>query len=235
MDNTTEAATQMRQISPKELAAYVTIFRKTQGWTQETLAEISRLTVRTVQRVENAEPSSLDTRRALARAFRIADIDIFNKTYDFKSPEQIRVEAEEFRKTHLLLDVSIAINGKHLADLAEQLTMYVFQQPDEVSPEVANSAAALFDDMKDYGDIINELSFTDKLSTHNSLSKYVATLKEAGFSVCYASRATAIVGKAWTDKTPMPVTIGYVFVARSGQEPKQIAVPKALGEIKLGF
>ena len=50
------------------------------GWSQETLAELSGLTVRTIQRVEAGQTSSLDTRRALARGFEIPDTDVFLKS-----------------------------------------------------------------------------------------------------------------------------------------------------------
>jgi hypothetical protein len=47
----------------------------------------------TVQRVENGEPSSVDTRRALARAFKIENIDVFNKPHAFSSSEKIKKDA----------------------------------------------------------------------------------------------------------------------------------------------
>jgi len=101
--------------------------------TQETLAEISGLTVRTVQRVENGEPSSVDTRRALARAFKIENIDVFNKPHAFTSSKKIKKDAEEFKKNHLTFAVTVAATGKRLANLAEEMTMRCFQQPDGIA------------------------------------------------------------------------------------------------------
>lgn len=221
-----------RQFTPEELASFVIVFRKANGWTQETLAEISGLNVRTIQRIERAEPSSLDARRALARAFQIEDIDLFNKPHTFKSEEQIRKEAGEFQRKNVTLDVSIATTGKQLADLAEQMNCHVFHQPDGVPADVAETAATIFDYLRDYGDVDEHYSFSQKLGVHAELGDYLATLNKAGFSVCFALRNTKLVGQNWADKTPWPVTIGYVFVAPSGREPKQIAVLKA---IQLGF
>jgi transcriptional regulator with XRE-family HTH domain len=82
-----------RQFTPKELASFVIVFRKANGWTQETLADISGLNVRTIQRIECAAPSSIDACRALARAFNLNDIDLFNKPHTFRSEEQIQKEA----------------------------------------------------------------------------------------------------------------------------------------------
>jgi len=131
MADAKEADLQLRVMAPKEPALFVTLHRQGLGWTQETLAEISG--VRTVQRVENGEPSSVDTRRALARAFKIEDIDVFNKPHAFTSSKKIKKDAEEFKKNHLTFAVTVAATGKRLANLAEEMTMRCFQQPDGIA------------------------------------------------------------------------------------------------------
>ncbi len=54
--------------------------RKHHGWSQERLAQISGLSPRTIQRVEQGEPSSIETRLSLANAFNVTpselDIDV---------------------------------------------------------------------------------------------------------------------------------------------------------------
>ncbi|WP_020208596.1 2TM domain-containing protein [Gilvimarinus chinensis] len=47
--------------------------RLQRGWSQEELAEISALSIRTIQRIERGQTPSLESRKALASAF---DIDI---------------------------------------------------------------------------------------------------------------------------------------------------------------
>ena len=64
-----EEIVETRATRPEELAEIVKVLREHNGWTQATLAEIAKLTERTIQRVESGEPSNLDTRRALASAF----------------------------------------------------------------------------------------------------------------------------------------------------------------------
>jgi hypothetical protein len=51
---------------------------------------LARLNERTIQRVENGEPSTLDTRRALARAFGFEDLDIFEKPFPFPDAEKLK-------------------------------------------------------------------------------------------------------------------------------------------------
>jgi len=55
-------------ISAAELATFVRFMREYKKWSQDTLAEISKLSIRTIQRIENGKPSNEDTRRALALA-----------------------------------------------------------------------------------------------------------------------------------------------------------------------
>lgn len=44
-------------------------FRLQRGWSQEQLAEVSGLSVRTIQRLERGQPASLETLKALGAAF----------------------------------------------------------------------------------------------------------------------------------------------------------------------
>jgi hypothetical protein len=51
-----------------DLAFLIRVLRQVSEWPQETLAELSGLTVRTLEHGEKSVLSSLDARRALARA-----------------------------------------------------------------------------------------------------------------------------------------------------------------------
>jgi len=52
------------------------LLREARGWTQETLAVISGLSVRTIQRVESGEAPSAETLLALASAFNLTPRDV---------------------------------------------------------------------------------------------------------------------------------------------------------------
>ena len=64
----TNTSGQPRMLNLEEFAALIRKMREVVQWSQETLAELAGLNVRTVQRVENAKSASIDTRRALAVA-----------------------------------------------------------------------------------------------------------------------------------------------------------------------
>ena len=108
---TAQHATQPRNLKPDELASLVRFFREMRQWPQEQLAEISGLSGRTVQRTENGEPSSVDTRRALARAFDAADIDMFNKPYLLPTADEMAAAKEQFEKKHVTLQVERITNN----------------------------------------------------------------------------------------------------------------------------
>src|SRR4051812_45496703 len=84
-----------RPFTPDEIGNLVRTFRTMLKWTQDTLAELSGLQTRTIQRVEQGQPSSVDTRRAIARAFELNNLDYFNSLQNFPSDEQIRKQVEE--------------------------------------------------------------------------------------------------------------------------------------------
>lgn len=58
--------------------------RLQRGWSQEQLAEVSGLSVRTVQRLERGQPGSLESMKALAAVFEV-DLDTL-KEPDMDSP-----------------------------------------------------------------------------------------------------------------------------------------------------
>lgn len=60
MNSTTSG--QPRLLSLAELAALIRRMREVYQWSQETLAKLAGLNVRTVQRVENAKSASFDIR-----------------------------------------------------------------------------------------------------------------------------------------------------------------------------
>lgn len=57
-------------------------------WSQETLAELSGLTLRSTPRTETGQQVSVDIKREIARAFGCDDLDIFMRPITATSPEK---------------------------------------------------------------------------------------------------------------------------------------------------
>lgn len=83
-------------------------WRLERGWSQEHLAELAGIGVRTVQRIETGEPASQDTVAALAAAF---DVDILALTRDV-GEEAERLAMKKARQAQDALRLSFGI---HLA------------------------------------------------------------------------------------------------------------------------
>jgi transcriptional regulator with XRE-family HTH domain len=127
-----------RLLSAHEVAGCVRAFREARHWSQETLAALSRLSVRTVQRVERGEPSDTDTRRALAHAFDADDVDVFNKPYTIPTVEELKAQREQFDRDHVILDLSGPTSGRELVSAFESAAMDSSTLAVELDPESAS-------------------------------------------------------------------------------------------------
>lgn len=192
MTTDTDQITQARNLTPAELAAVVRTFREMRTWSQEQLAEIAGFSARTVQRVEEGQPSSLDTRRSLAGAFGFEDIDAFNKPYVIPTPEQMAAQKERFEKETVTLKVERVETAKQLARLAEGWGACLFTEGVDLST-VSKPAEELFAQLSDYcreyGDCAELYSASDKLAVYEELGEYLSGLAAEGVCLVAASRA----------------------------------------------
>ncbi|NVJ90987.1 MAG: 2TM domain-containing protein [Methylocystaceae bacterium] len=77
--------------------------RREKGWTQEQLADISGLSVRTIQRIEKGDPCALDTAQALAAAFDTkADIFLSPVSQTTENDEDILTQLQKLNEQRQL-------------------------------------------------------------------------------------------------------------------------------------
>ncbi|CAN7365503.1 helix-turn-helix domain-containing protein [Paraburkholderia terricola] len=150
--NTTEQSQQARLLTPNELALLIEVFREMRQWSQEQLAAISGLNVRTIQRAEKGEPASLDTRRALARAFEFEDIDALSEPFMIPTEDDLKAAKEKFDRDHITLTATPMTTGKQLAKLAESCTMDLSEPAFALTREADEAFATLVDYFRDYRD-----------------------------------------------------------------------------------
>lgn len=228
---TTEQTNQPRVLAPEELAALVKILREIRKWSQEQLSELSGLSVRTIQRVEKGQPSDLDTRRALARAFEFEDIDALNKPYHFPTEEEIQAEKEKSDRENITLKALPLTTGKLLAQLAETTAMDLITPGFEMTREAEETFAFLTDYFREYRDCTDLYQERDKLDIHDELQGHIDKLKELGVALCYATRKVAVKFRDQTAK-PMEMQTLYLVTFPLGQEPAEFATPR---EMPIGF
>lgn len=76
----------------------ITLIRKSKGLTQEKLAELSHLSVRTIQRLEAGDDSSLETLRLVANALNVSVTELFESVSDENKEKEINYLAKEQTK-----------------------------------------------------------------------------------------------------------------------------------------
>lgn len=219
-------STKPRMLTPEELGMLVKVFREMRQWSQDQLGAISGLSVRTVQRVETGNPSGLDTRRALARAFELEDIDAFNKPYAIPTDEEIKAAKEKFEQENITLP-AIPLTGKELAGLVETTTMDLSAPAFELTREADEKFAELIDYFREYRDCADLYSEHDKFGVYDDLQGRIDELRTLGVSLCYATRKLVVKGAPQAE--PWPTTALYVVAFPVGKEPSEFATPRAVG------
>lgn len=221
---------------PKFLAFWTRCIRETSHWSQEALAVASGLDVRTIQRIEAGHPISITTRRALARGLGYDNPDVFDDPEFIKGVHALfdglrKVQDEEVQKQfpdHIRVDVARVGSGEALARVAYDASAYLFHADEAISGEAKEVAASIFDFLRDLGDLGDDGSFSDRLGYQRSLEDLLKQLESQG-AACYgAFRSTKMVGANWVDKTPMPMTIGYLTIVPAEKMLTEMMVPRRL-------
>ncbi|NNM56232.1 helix-turn-helix domain-containing protein [Acidocella sp.] len=217
-----------RHLTPEEIGWMVKAFRTAHGWTQETLAELSGLQTRTIQRVEQGQPSSTDTRRAIGRALKFDDLDFFNTLKGPPTGEEMQKQREAFDREHLLLDARV-VDGRQLLALMQDGPGFGAICAMSVAdlPRSAQEAfAGIVDFVRDCMDIFDVAPQSELLGYGDTLDGSIAELKAAGFCLCAAFRDTKLTNDSWAEKMPLPCRITYLLAASKDKPPAKVAVAR---------
>lgn len=219
------AQQQARMMSNEELALLVKLMRDSKKWTQEQLAEISNLNIRTIQRVENATSASFDTRRALARAFGATDIDCFNKAHVFPTPEEIEESVQRAEKEYLTLDANDLKDGRQVGNLAEWSSCDMCTCDYELSSDAQQAYAELLDYFRDFRDSSDCFNEVDKLNIYDDFNDLLKVIDIHGFCVKFAKRILTLSAKNEGEE-PLSMNLVYMSVFPKSQAPTQFNVTR---------
>jgi transcriptional regulator with XRE-family HTH domain len=161
-----------RVLTPADVAGITKAIREANGWTQEVLAALARVTERTIQRVENGEPSSLHTRRAIAGAFGWDDIDKFDKPWPFPNFQKLKAYNEEIEKTTVVVPLIHIREGRTLRTMSEDVESSATQEIGELSLAAREAFASLFDYLRDYNDVRDEYSMSQRLRVDRDIDDW---------------------------------------------------------------
>lgn len=217
-----------RRLTPEEMAACIRRLREINHWSQEQLAAISGLNVRTIQRVErgSAQPS-LDTLRALANAFGSDDIDVLSKPVPIPqaTAEEIAAAKAEFDNDYIVLVAHPLITGRQLADLAHGSHAQTCSSAVDLPRPAAEELALLSDYVIEYRDCAELYSEVQKIDVYDDLQGYIDNLKAMGVILRYGER-DVILGP---DRQPQKGTnarLLHIMAFEDGDAPDQLIAPR---------
>lgn len=222
---------------PKLLGLWIRMLRMDHAWSQEALAAEAGLTVRTLQRVEAGDPSSVTTRRALARALSYEDKHVFNDPDFARSVESLIKEASETVRRerqadldarypdHMRLKVEHCVSGHVLAQLVENADAFVFDIREGVPSEATQLSKVLFDSVDDYGMIWADLAPSGRVALRDSLGDLVSQIHDVSAKTYIAER-NLVVGPA--EGAQMRWKVGYLVVFEEAASVSEIMVSRKL-------
>lgn len=216
-----------RVINNDELAVLVKLIREARKWTQEQLSEISGLNIRTIQRVESGKAASFDTRRALAVAFDVEDVDCFNKAHVFWTIGELEEQAKKFEKEHLTLDAYELDGGRKAVELSAWSNADMCSCDYKLPNKVQYAYAEFLDYFRDFRDVKELYSEVDKLNIYSELDDLIQIIQSNGFSLKYAQRSTRL--KSDSDgENSIPMNVIYMSVFPKEQAPDQFTVMRKI-------
>jgi transcriptional regulator with XRE-family HTH domain len=214
--------------TPPELSDFIRALRDMNKWSQATLAEIARVTERTIQRVENGEPSSLDTRRALARAFGYDDLDTFEKPWPFPNVEKLKAYSAELDKMTVVISITRIGDARTLRTMIEGAESSATEELGELSAEAQEAFALIVDYLRDYNDVHDLYSMSQRLDVDGDIDALLKTVADSGATVGAGLRHTRVRFKSDAPNCdPMAWTNIYFVLAPDNALPSSVRVPKA--------
>ena len=213
------------KMTPDVVAALVGGYRELRGWTQETLAELAGINVRSIQRVEAGEPASTDTLRSIARAFEADDLDCFLKVQTIPTVEEMQAERDRLARDFVEIAISSPVTGHELASAASRAEASTMQQLGEPTAEVEEAFAQLVDYLRDYGDCQDCYAEVQRLDVHRDLDGHLATIAAGGFAVGLGINDTVLAATA-TAGRPMSWRVLYCICFPAERALTRLFVPR---------
>ncbi|MGA7437278.1 MAG: helix-turn-helix transcriptional regulator [Luteibacter sp.] len=222
----TAAPNPPRLLTHDELAVLIRLLRTQRQWSQEQLAEISGVNVRTVQRIECGEGANLHTRRALAHAFGMPDIDALNTPRQIPTAEEFEADQKAFEQEYRTLAAATVVSGRALGDLARDCHADHSWMAFDPSPAVEGAFAALLDYLRDFRDCADDVSETDRIEMHAELQAYLDELTGGGAVILAATDDPVMRFGGALAGDPVRIRILYLGLFPATGAPDTFAAPR---------
>ena len=148
--------------------------RSERAWTQEQLADISGLSLRTIQRAEKGKSCSFETLLGLAAAFDIDVKDMTKKAKQNKESPQENIGGVFLSRAHSSEELFRIAQGAHAFDYSY----------DSLSQSHEKEAVGqLLDYLKDFGDMMNEIEPSIRMKVCDECQVFIDDLEASGLWV----------------------------------------------------
>lgn len=160
------------------IGAIVAELRKFKNYTQEHLAELADVNVRTVQRLEAKGVYSQETLAAVASAFDV-DCQFIIALANLPVGEQ----AAELEKKYHRVRLTEVTNGKGMTDRFISVHMMQPDYPPDLDETQSVVVGELLDFLQDYLDIQSDLCPSDVIAQQKYFAEYIEKLRACGLRI----------------------------------------------------
>jgi transcriptional regulator with XRE-family HTH domain len=187
--------------------------RTERAWSQEQLAQICGVNVRTIQRLENGGKGSPETLKAIAAGF---ELDVRDLTSgQVSSPKG---------KNHEVIFMARVVLGKDLCGFVRGTHGYRFQNDDLESDEEVESVGNFLQDIRDTGDLWSDMEPLHQVQAEYRFTKMIRELEGYGFWV-FAAKAKEHLQMG--DGSALPLTVALILILRNSN-PKIVKVSPSI-------
>lgn len=154
-------------------APHIKDLRTARAWSQEQLAQVAGINVRTIQRIETGEPASFETLKSIAAAF---DMDVA-KLLEPKKSEQKKAEAAS---GDFLLRIE---SGTQLFSFFGATHAYQFSNDELDDDAKVDIVGSFLQELHDWGDLWDEIEPAERVRVSHDFTKRIAELEQLGLWV----------------------------------------------------
>ena len=166
-----------------ELATIIKEYRAKRALTQEHLAQLSEVNIRTIQRLESSGACSKENLRAIAEAF---DTDVKQLIKEAELRKALNPDFlnffEEIASKNVLLNLQEMNCPKDLLDCLAGCVGQITDFPNDLSVSEARLVGLALDFLKDFAEIESGLNPSEKIKMAAELNQNFAELKQVGIS-----------------------------------------------------
>ncbi len=210
-----------RPFTAQQFGELVKAFRLENGWKQITLAYEAGITERTVQRIESGEQVSDDTRRQIAKAFRLPD-DFFTKPGYMPTTEEAEAMLAEAAEKFTVVDarpLHTPGDFEEILSVGHAFLIDGTALPDEMQQEVGTFKDAFHD----WTWIFSDITHVDRLGACRSLLEDVHRIAGQLYHAVFA---------IYDADKPRNFRIAAITFVSKDREVVQLVVPRRFDQLQ---